>query len=123
MEAREETDLAQVVIGIDELTEMAEVVHGECERVGVGRGRDTVGEQRDAATPCCLQPEHMGCWRNRGEQVDRETVAPSDESARHRDGHAVQALLGEETNRRSDASRREAAAFGAPGDSGGRTAL
>ena len=80
---------------------MAEVVHRECEGVGVGRGRDIAGEQRHAATPRRLQSENMSCRRNRGEQVDRESVGPSDESACYRYRYAVEPLLREEANRRS----------------------
>ena len=61
----------------------------------------SLGEQRHAATTLGLELENVSRRRNRGEKVDRKSVAPSDESARYRDRHAVEPLLRDEADRGS----------------------
>ena len=111
VQKREETYLADVVFGIDELVEMMEIVEHERERVGMGRRGGVVRQERDASSASGLEIEDMGRRRDRREQLDREPVTPSDQRSGDGRRNAVDPLLGNEATsgpRRADERRLRA---------------
>jgi hypothetical protein len=107
VEAGEKTYLAKMMLGIDELVEMAEVVQGKLEGTRVRGSVTIVGQERDAAPPIGLKLEQLDWGGHPSEQQGGKTLVPGDESARGCGRNAAEPVLGEKPNERRARSTPE----------------